>query len=284
MANGVIHVIDRLLNPSSTNQAPNPSTRIDNFANPQAATNVPFTSGIPTPTSTIGTEALPSATGPSTGSSSSEPSSNASSGGSKTHVGAIAGGVIGGVLGLALVILAVWFCRRRAARKRDGQSSGNGPARTATTKSWHKPELAAGETKESSSLAKTASPEAASALPRTRTELSAEERMRHEAPGNEVTRAQGPEREQLPQQPQQQHQPTSPRPDHPRGDLVAHQRRLAELDNERRIAELEHDHRMRLARLEHERRLAELDVSGDAARVRSQGEVSELDVNMPKTS
>lgn len=291
-ANGVIHVIDRVLNPSSTVQTPNPSSTIDNFGSAVSAINVPFTSGVPTPTSVITTDNLTSATA--TANNTSSPGS------SKSHAGAIAGAVVGGIAGLALVIFFVWFCRYRKRKPmREGAArdmfTRSEPARKSTIRSWHKPELAASETKEQSHITTTGGTDGSSPM-RIQTELSAEEPIRHEIPGHGVALTAPPKFEyyppelqghQVPQQqqtsPQQQQQP-SPKPESPRSDSAAHQRRLAELDNERRIAELEHEHRMRLARLEHERRLMELNMSEGVARVRSQGEVSELDVNAPRTS
>ncbi|KAI9882225.1 MAG: hypothetical protein M1823_006027 [Watsoniomyces obsoletus] len=57
VANGVVHVIDNVLNPNNTNATPNPSQTTQSVAFPGAssATGVPFTSGVPTPTSAIAT-------------------------------------------------------------------------------------------------------------------------------------------------------------------------------------------------------------------------------------
>ncbi|KAI9814819.1 MAG: hypothetical protein M1827_003085 [Pycnora praestabilis] len=56
VANGVVHVIDNVLNPNATSIAPNPtaSTQPVAFSGASSATMVPFTSGQPTPTMTLG--------------------------------------------------------------------------------------------------------------------------------------------------------------------------------------------------------------------------------------
>lgn len=61
VANGVVHVIDRLLNPNNATAEPNASATEESFPNPTSASDVPFTSGVPTPTSSIATEAATSA-------------------------------------------------------------------------------------------------------------------------------------------------------------------------------------------------------------------------------
>jgi uncharacterized surface protein with fasciclin (FAS1) repeats len=52
VANGVVHVIDAVLNPNNTTQAPNPTQTIapPAFSGASSISNVPFTSGVPTPT------------------------------------------------------------------------------------------------------------------------------------------------------------------------------------------------------------------------------------------
>ncbi|CAH0051198.1 unnamed protein product [Clonostachys solani] len=57
IANGVVHVIDRVLNPNATSgneTTPNTSTTVPAFSGASTATNgeIPFTSGVPAPTST----------------------------------------------------------------------------------------------------------------------------------------------------------------------------------------------------------------------------------------
>ncbi|MCJ1471764.1 hypothetical protein MMC13_000404 [Lambiella insularis] len=54
VANGVVHVIDAVLNPSATTLMPNASTTAVAFMGATSASAVPFTSGVPTPTSTLG--------------------------------------------------------------------------------------------------------------------------------------------------------------------------------------------------------------------------------------
>lgn len=63
VANGVIHVIDRVLNPANATAAPNTATSATEEAFPGAtsASDEPFTSGVPTPTSSIATESVASA-------------------------------------------------------------------------------------------------------------------------------------------------------------------------------------------------------------------------------
>lgn len=108
VANGVVHVIDRLLNPSNTTVTPDASTTNDAFPNAVSVSDEPFTSGVPTPTATIPTETSSNTAV----ASSSTASGGGGGGGSSTNVGAIAGGVVGGVVGLALLVLFIWLCRR----------------------------------------------------------------------------------------------------------------------------------------------------------------------------
>ena len=65
VANGVIHVIDRVLNPANSTATPNTSTTEEAFPGATSASDEPFTSGVPTPTSS------PPADASGTGSSSS---------------------------------------------------------------------------------------------------------------------------------------------------------------------------------------------------------------------
>lgn len=46
VANGVVHVIDSVLNPNNTSAAPNPSTTTAAFSGASSVSNVPFTSGV----------------------------------------------------------------------------------------------------------------------------------------------------------------------------------------------------------------------------------------------
>lgn len=69
VANGVVHVIDRVLNPGNSTILPDSTTTQQAFAGASSATNVPYTSGVPTPTSVIATSAA--ATGGAGGASSS---------------------------------------------------------------------------------------------------------------------------------------------------------------------------------------------------------------------
>lgn len=58
--NGVVHVIDRVLNPSNTTLTPNTATTEQAFAGATSASDVPYTSGVATPTSAIDTSAVAS--------------------------------------------------------------------------------------------------------------------------------------------------------------------------------------------------------------------------------
>ena len=84
VANGVVHVIDNVLNPANATAKPNPtaSTQTPAFSSASSTgTNVPFTSGVPTPTSSINTEAptsQASAAAPSASSTASASSSSSS--------------------------------------------------------------------------------------------------------------------------------------------------------------------------------------------------------------
>lgn len=74
VANGVIHVIDNVLNPNNATVLPNPSADSGSPAfsgGAGAASNVPFTSGVPTPTTTIATESARGAKAAASSSSSS---------------------------------------------------------------------------------------------------------------------------------------------------------------------------------------------------------------------
>jgi uncharacterized surface protein with fasciclin (FAS1) repeats len=64
VANGVVHVIDNVLNPNNTSAMPDPAQQTQSaaFAGASSASSVPFTSGVPTPTSTLAGVATASAT------------------------------------------------------------------------------------------------------------------------------------------------------------------------------------------------------------------------------
>ncbi|KAI9842228.1 MAG: hypothetical protein M1837_007373 [Sclerophora amabilis] len=64
VANGVVHVIDNVLNPELSTATPDPAapTQSVAFSGASSADSVPFTSGVPTPTSILG-GAAPSPTG-----------------------------------------------------------------------------------------------------------------------------------------------------------------------------------------------------------------------------
>jgi len=64
VANGVVHVIDNVLNPDNATATPNgaASTQAPAFSGASSASNVPFTGGVSTPTSTVPTETTPGAT------------------------------------------------------------------------------------------------------------------------------------------------------------------------------------------------------------------------------
>jgi uncharacterized surface protein with fasciclin (FAS1) repeats len=65
VANGVVHVIDNVLNPMNATATANPteSTGAPAFSGASSASSLPFTSGVPTPTATAATESAPGATG-----------------------------------------------------------------------------------------------------------------------------------------------------------------------------------------------------------------------------
>lgn len=56
VANGVVHVIDNVLNPANATATPDPSmsTQMPAFSGASSVTDVPFTSGVPTPTAPVG--------------------------------------------------------------------------------------------------------------------------------------------------------------------------------------------------------------------------------------
>jgi uncharacterized surface protein with fasciclin (FAS1) repeats len=70
VANGVVHVIDNVLNPNNATATANPSEETGSpaFSGASSASSVPFTSGVPTPTASAATESAPGATGASSSS------------------------------------------------------------------------------------------------------------------------------------------------------------------------------------------------------------------------
>lgn len=77
VANGVVHVIDRLLNPNNATVAPDASTTVDGFPGATSATGVPFTSGVPTPSTSVATEVVTSAVASASSAASSSSSAGA---------------------------------------------------------------------------------------------------------------------------------------------------------------------------------------------------------------
>ncbi|OCT46610.1 Stabilin-2 [Cladophialophora carrionii] len=71
VANGVVHVIDNVLNPNNATATADPSqeTGAPAFSGASSASSVPFTSNVPTPTASAATESAPGATGASSSSS-----------------------------------------------------------------------------------------------------------------------------------------------------------------------------------------------------------------------
>jgi uncharacterized surface protein with fasciclin (FAS1) repeats len=64
VANGVVHVIDGVLNPQNATATPDPSasTAAPVFPGASSASDVPYTSGVPTPTASVATSEAPGAT------------------------------------------------------------------------------------------------------------------------------------------------------------------------------------------------------------------------------
>lgn len=81
-SNGVIHVIDGVLNPANSTVTANPSqtSEVPAFSGASSASNAPFTSNIPTPTSSINTAGGGAANSVATSASSASASSSSSSG------------------------------------------------------------------------------------------------------------------------------------------------------------------------------------------------------------
>ncbi|OMP81817.1 hypothetical protein BK809_0006126 [Diplodia seriata] len=121
VANGVLHVIDSVLNPSNSTAAPSDDDENNNddnnddddddgdvqFTGATSATDVPFTSDAPTPTTTIDV----AATGAGSGGAATGTGTGAEASASATGGAAAAGGVSGGLMGVAVglggVVLAL---------------------------------------------------------------------------------------------------------------------------------------------------------------------------------
>lgn len=83
VANGVVHVIDQVLNPNNTAIAsPSSSSGMGSpaFSGASSASEVPYTSGVPTPTSSIATTGAAAATGSASGGASGSSSSTSNPG------------------------------------------------------------------------------------------------------------------------------------------------------------------------------------------------------------
>lgn len=285
--NGVLHVIDRVLNPADGSA----SRGAQAFAQASSVTYVPFTSGIPTATSHIST------TGYSTSTSVPNSSPNPSSSKSSSNIGAIAGGVVGGICGLVLILVALWFIRRKRSRKNDSNFG-----RKDTTKSYRKPELEATTRPELESKTRSELESTTTALsqsvqaPKSLAEPVVYEigqiatpRTPHADPIGNTTDphrihpiASRDAHSQAEQQRQKQRndavlaqrQEEQARELQRQRDREEQEARMTEVKNQRRLAEL--DYQRRMTELEHEQRMAELNIS--AARIRSHTRtVSELE-------
>jgi len=95
VANGVVHVIDSVLNPNNTSAEPNPTTTSAAFSGASSATDVPFTSGVSQSTTVTETPSRPLTT-------------SSSSAGANGFVRAMPTGVVemGALLGGAAVFAA----------------------------------------------------------------------------------------------------------------------------------------------------------------------------------
>ncbi|KAL9603537.1 MAG: hypothetical protein Q9179_002154 [Wetmoreana sp. 5 TL-2023] len=92
VANGVVHVIDNVLNPNNSNAAPEPTASVQApaFSGASSASSLPLTSGIPTPTAAIGAAPTPAEE---TTSSAAGEATSAPAGGVASSVGTGAMGV-----------------------------------------------------------------------------------------------------------------------------------------------------------------------------------------------
>lgn len=119
-------MIDAALNPANASLLPSTAGNLDAFSEPIAASSVPFTSGVPTPTSILPYEATATTDAGSDTDTVGKP---------RPPVAAIAGGVVGGVLGLAAVAGLVWWLMRRKGymvrleKKKKGVITGAGDRR-----------------------------------------------------------------------------------------------------------------------------------------------------------
>lgn len=286
--NGVIHVIDGLLVPNGTAVG----TTTNAIPPPTAAATL-ASSGIGSSGSTTSSntkQSTSSNTGQTT-SSSTRPTASSNTmtlASNKSHAGAIAGGVVGGVVGIVLVVALLWFCRRKQRRRNDSKTK-NTPemARSATKKSYHKPELHGTEavgpttpynkaelpvvpTKEPLAAAELVRSSNLSSLGASRTDLL--EGSREAVLANDQDQARQIQ-DTAPQSPaevaavaspvKEQVSPVSPDPEIQQREAarMSFQRRMLELENAKRAAEMEHEHRMKLAQIEHERKLADLEAS-----------------------
>ncbi|KIX95958.1 uncharacterized protein Z520_08213 [Fonsecaea multimorphosa CBS 102226] len=89
VANGVVHVIDNVLNPNNTTARPNPSQVSGSpaFSDVSSASNIPFTSGVPTPTSTSANQSATGARATSSSSSGAAAPANTGAMGAAALVG-----------------------------------------------------------------------------------------------------------------------------------------------------------------------------------------------------
>lgn len=287
--NGVMHVIDQVLNPN------NEDVSVGGQAFPGASSvpYVPFTSGVPTPTSSLVTSA-----GYLVSSSATESASTASSTApdypvhtsSKSGVGAIAGGLVGGVIFVALILSLIWFMiRNRFQEKPNGTTTSSSGSheravtivgRKETTKSYHKPELEATTRQypyqkpelEAGAVTNTGPDSKAAAAPAVNEIQEPMSRVRSELSGTSAPQGTSGS----PTSPTTARRETSTQEEQRR--LLQKQEdeeaRLADIAHQRRKAELEYQKKM--AELEHEQRMAELDIT--AARLRSRNRtLSELE-------
>lgn len=90
VANGVVHVIDSVLNPGNATAQPNPSasSQAPVFSGASSASDQPFTSGVPTPTSTLVTPTAESTDAGGSASGSASDSGSGSASGSASASGA----------------------------------------------------------------------------------------------------------------------------------------------------------------------------------------------------
>lgn len=106
VANGVVHVIDSVLNPNNATAEPNPtaSTQSPAFSGASGASDQPFTSGVPIPTSTLVTPTMESTgtAGSSSSSASASSPESASTAGAPMITGAVGAAALFGA-GIAYI-------------------------------------------------------------------------------------------------------------------------------------------------------------------------------------